>query len=239
MKSHHVFSISFFLAWVFIFSPWKESGSDDENKNKTFFSASCINENDSAPTNAYSSEVAVRWMDMQLELIRTSSPFIGGLPPSRPFAYSGIALYEAVVPGMPAYQSLSGQLTDMPAMPKAVPTSAYHWPTCANAALAAMNRNFFLNTSDANKAAINALENELNAAYQSKVDKATFQRSVDFGKAVAQLIFDWSKTDGYATNINKPYAPPVGPGAGHLRLLALHRLSDPIGETTAYLLQAV
>ncbi len=212
MKSHHVFSISFFLAWIFIFSPWKESGSDDENKNKTFFAASCINENDSATTNAYSSEVAVRWMDMQLELIRTSSPFIGGLPPSRPFAYSGIALYEAVVPGMPAYQSLSGQLTDMPAMPKTVPGSPYHWPTCANAALAAMNRNFFPNTSDANKAAINALENELNTAYQSKVDKATFQRSVEFGKAVAQLIFDWSKTDGYATNINKPYAPPVGPG---------------------------
>ena len=88
MKNHHVYSISFFLALVFIFSPWKESGSDDENKNKTFFSASCINENDSALTNAYSSEVALRWMDMQLELIRTSSPFIGGLPPSRPFAYS-------------------------------------------------------------------------------------------------------------------------------------------------------
>ena len=97
-------------------------------------------------------------------------------------------------------------------MPKTVPRYAYHWPTCANAALAAMNRNFFPNTSDANKAAINALENELNTAYQSKVDKATFQRSVDFGKAVAQLIFDWSKTDGYATNINKPYTPPAGPG---------------------------
>jgi hypothetical protein len=56
-------------------------------------------------------------MDMQLELMRTSSPFIGGLPPSRPFAYTGIALYEAVLPGMPSYRSLSGQLTDMPAMP--------------------------------------------------------------------------------------------------------------------------
>ncbi|HJS56340.1 MAG TPA: vanadium-dependent haloperoxidase [Chitinophagaceae bacterium] len=212
MKSHHVFSISFFLVWVFIFAPWKESANENESRDKTFFSASCINENDSALTNAYSSEVAVRWMDMQLELIRTSSPFIGGLPPSRPFAYSGIALYEAVVPGMPAYQSLSGQLTDMPAIPKTVPGSAYHWPTCANAALAAMNRNFFPNTSVSNKAAITALENELNTAYQSKVDKATFQRSVDFGKAVAQLIFHWSEADGYATNINKPYTPPSGPG---------------------------
>ena len=209
MKSHQVYSISFFIALVFIFSA-EESGSDENNK--SLFSAYCVNENHSALTNAYASELVLRWMDMQLELIRTSSPFIGGLPPSRPFAYAGIALYEAVVPGMPGYRSLSGQLTDMPVMPKTVPTYAYHWPTCANAALAAMNRNFFPNASDANKAAINALENELNTAYQSEVDHATFQRSVDFGKAVAELIFDWSKTDGYGTNINKPYTPPAGPG---------------------------
>lgn len=212
MKSHHLYSISFFLALVFIFSVGKQSGSDDENKNKTLFSGSCVNENHSALTKSYSSAVALQWMDMQLALIRTSSPFIGGLPPSRPFAYTGIALYEAVVPGMPAYRSLSGQLTDMPAMPKTVPGYAYHWATCANAALAAMNRNFFPNTSDANKAAISKLENKLNTAYQSEADNATFQRSVDFGKAVAQSIFDWSKTDGYATRINKPYTPPVGPG---------------------------
>ena len=212
MKSDTVYSISFFLAIVFIFSAWKESGSDNENKKRTLASANCVNGKHSALTNAYSSKVALRWMDMQLELIRTSSPFIGGLPPSRPFAYAGIALYEAVVPGMPGYRSLSGQLTDMPAMPKTVAKYAYHWPACANAALAAINRSFFPNTSDANKAAINALESELETAYQSEVDHATFQRSVDFGRAVAQLIIDWSKTDGYDTNINKPYTPPAGPG---------------------------
>ena len=211
MKVHHLYSISFFLALVFIFFARKGSGSG-ENKNKTPFYPSCANKNISALTNAYSSGVALRWIDIQLELIRTSSPFIGGLPPSRPFAYTGIALYEAVVPGMPAYRSLSGQLNGMPAMPKTVPGSTYHWATCANAALADMNRNFFPNTSEANKAAINRLENELNTGYQSETDKATFQRSVDFGKAVAQSIFDWSKTDGYASNINKPYTPPVGPG---------------------------
>ncbi|HET6721991.1 MAG TPA: vanadium-dependent haloperoxidase, partial [Chitinophagaceae bacterium] len=212
MKSHHLYSISFVLALLFIFSARNRSDSNAENKNKTLFSASSVNENHSAGTNAYSSKLALRWMDMQLELIRTSSPFIGGLPPSRPFAYAGIALYEAVVPGMPSYRSLSGQLTAMPVMPKTVRGHAYHWPTCANAALAAINRNFFPNASDANKTAINTLEKELYAAYRSEADNATFQRSVDFGKAVAQVIFDWSKTDGYTTNINKPYTPPAGPG---------------------------
>ena len=211
MKNHKLYSTSLFLVVVFIFSLQKESDREGENKSKMHYSASAINHRSPIQTNAYSSDVALQWMDMQLELMRTSSPFIGGLPPSRPFAYTGIALYEAVLPGMPAYRSLSGQLTDMPAMPQTVPGFAYHWPACANAALAAMNRNFFPNTSDANKAAINALEEKLNAIYKTEAGNEVFQRSVKFGQEVAQLIFDWSKTDGY-TNANAPYTPPVGPG---------------------------
>jgi len=165
----------------------------------------------SIQANTYSSEVVLKWIEMQLELIRTSSPFIGGLPPSRPFAYTGIALYEAVLPGMPAYRTLCGQLTDMPQMPGTTPGSSYHWPACANAALAAMNRSFFPNTSDANKAAITALENKLNTLYETEAGEVVFQRSAKFGKAVAQLVFEWSKTDG-AANANAPFSPPVGPG---------------------------
>ena len=211
MKNHKLYSTSLLLVVVFIFSFQKESDRERENKNKMHYAASVINHWGAIQTNAYSSDVALQWMDMQLELIRTSSPFIGGLPPSRPFAYAGIALYEAVLPGMPTYRSLCGQLTDMPAMPKTVPGIAYHWPACANAALAAMNRNFFPNTSDANKASINTLEEKLNAIYKTEAGNEVIQRSGKFGREVAQLIFDWSKTDGY-TKANAPYTPPVGPG---------------------------
>jgi hypothetical protein len=209
MRSHSSFSISFFLALVFVLFVTKQTSNG--NRNKTLFSPVHAIDEHYSLTNAYSSDVVIKWMDMQLELIRTSSPFIGGLPPSRPFAYAGIALYEAVVPGMPGYRSLSGQLTDMPAMPK-ISGNRYHWPTCANAALAAINRDFFPTTSDVNKAAINALEAELNNAYQSQTDYATFERSASFGKAVARAIFDWSKSDGYSDNITKPYTAPTGQG---------------------------
>ena len=162
-------------------------------------------------TKIYSSEVAFKWIDMQLHLIRTNPTPLGGLPPQRYFGYSAIALYESVVPGMPAYQSLSEQLTDMPAMPETLPEHAYYWPACGNAALAAMTRNFFTNASVANKASVDSLENALNSAYQMQTDTAEFNRSVNFGKAVALLVFDWSKTDG-AASANAPYTPPVGPG---------------------------
>ena len=210
MKKQNLYSVLFFIVLVFIFSGQKQAGSKGMN-NKIKAPAFVINGSGSVPTETYLSDVAIRWIDMQLELMRSSSPFIGGLPPSRVFAYTGIALYEAVVPGMPAYQTLSGQLTDMPAMPETVRGLVYHWPVCANAALAAMNRNFFPNASDANKSAVYLLENELNAIYKTEAGEEVFQRSIKFGKAVAQLIFDWSKTDG-CTKANAPYTPPVGPG---------------------------
>jgi hypothetical protein len=75
----------------------------------------------------------------------------------------------------------------------------------------AIYRHFFPNTSDTNKAAMDALENGLNSAYQVEADEETFQRSVQFGKSVAKLIFDWSKTDR-AANANAAYTPPSGPG---------------------------
>jgi hypothetical protein len=148
----------------------------------------------------FSSEGARKWQDMQLRMLRLplgSNPF--GMNGNRFFAYCGIGLYESVVRGMPAYKSLYGQLTDMPAMPSIEPGLAYHWPTCANAALAFLNKSFFTITSDANKISMDSLENALNATYQTEVDAATFQRSVAFGKTVAQKIFDWSKTDGSLT----------------------------------------
>ena len=40
--------------------------------------------------------------------------------------------------------------------------------------------------------------------YQSEINAETFQRSKDFGRTVAERIFNWSKTDG-SLNANPPY----------------------------------
>jgi hypothetical protein len=161
-------------------------------------------------TNTYSSDVAIKWMDMQLRLMRTAT----GIPNnafSRPYAYSGIVLYEAVVHGMPAYQSLQGQLNGLSGLPQTGPGLAYHWSSSANAALASINKNMFPTTSDANKAAIDSLEDALNTQYQGEANAETINRSIDFGKAVAEKVFEWAQTDGYL-HASDPYTPPAGPG---------------------------
>jgi hypothetical protein len=162
-------------------------------------------------TKNYSSEVAFKWMDMQLHLMLTNPTPLGGTPSQRYFLYGAIALYESVVPGMPAYRSLSGQLTDLPPMPNLIPGKAYYWPACGNAALASMTRSFFTAATVANKAAIDSLENALNDEYKMKTDTAEFNRSANFGKAVAEVVFNWAKTDG-ASNANAAYTLPAGPG---------------------------
>ena len=164
-------------------------------------------------TKTFSSEVALKWHDMQLRILRLPvgvNPY--GLNGVRNFAYCGIALYESVVEGMPSYQSLHGQLTDLPAMPTAQPGKAYHWPTSANAALAYMNKHFYTaaNTSAAHIASMDSLENAFNASYQAEVDPLIFQRSKDFGKTVAERIFTWSTTDG-SLAVNPPYVPSALP----------------------------
>lgn len=165
-------------------------------------------------TKTYSAEVAVRWLNMELNMFRLPlAPGTGAPAADRALAYAGITLYEAVVPGMPAYKSLQGQLNQLPAMPSTEPGKAYHWAATANAALAAINRSMFPLASAANKQLINQLENELEGQYAQETDGPTLQRSIAFGRAVAAAVFSWAQTDGTASMpAASTYQIPTGPG---------------------------
>jgi hypothetical protein len=157
----------------------------------------------------YRADVALAWMNLQLKIVRTT-PIIAANTFGRPFAYSGVAGYEAVVPGMVSYKSLGGQLNGLTGLPTANKNLGYNWPLSANAALAAINRNLFPNTSPANLASIDSLEAALKASYQVGLRQEVIDRSTDFGRQVAAAVFAWSKTDGY----DNPslYSAPTGPG---------------------------
>jgi hypothetical protein len=167
------------------------------------------NQGHSKHTDDYSSEVALKWMVLQLRIMQTTPLAIGPLN-STYMGYAGLALYESVVPGSQHYQSLAGQLNGLSALPTIMKGRKYNWPTSANAALATINRDLYTTTSVANKASIDSLENALNTAYKSEVSDATFQRSVNFGKAIGQAIYNWSLGDG--TSIVYPPYVPLGVG---------------------------
>jgi hypothetical protein len=165
-------------------------------------------------TKTFSGDVVIQWLNMQLDMLRIPlDPGAGTQAANRAMAYCGIAAYESVVPGMPAYQTLTGQLNDFPAMPSTEPGKAYNWSASANAALAEMNRKLFPPASAANKNKIDNLESTLQTEYAVETDNATLQRSIAFGKEIATRVFAWASGDG-SGNINALYIPQpqfVGP----------------------------
>jgi membrane-associated phospholipid phosphatase len=152
------------------------------------------------PASAYSAGVATDWFALALQLIQQTPGFS---PPvaARAMGYMGLSLYESVVPGMPGYQSLAGQLNELSSLPWAQPDEPLHWPTVANASLATMTRMMFSNATPENKARIDLLERSLPLKYTQDFDPNSItaditNRSETFGKLMAMAIMTWARTDG-------------------------------------------
>src|SRR5258706_7953181 len=88
----------------------------------------------SVPTAELDATVATQWMHLLYKCVSDES----FSPPvaSRVYAYAGITLYESVLPGMPGNHSLSGQLRNLPALPRPDANLVYDWSSSANGALA-------------------------------------------------------------------------------------------------------
>ncbi|KIC92019.1 hypothetical protein [Flavihumibacter sp. ZG627] len=121
-------------------------------------------------TKTYPSDVVQTWIKFDLRLLRSNPTLLNNFVMMQHWAYSSIALYESVLPGMPAYRTLSGQLSDMPAMPSTEPGIAYHWPTVANTVFAEMKRYYYSNLSEADKGSTDSLEAALNERYQEEIN---------------------------------------------------------------------
>ncbi len=186
----------FMILSLFIFACEKGNNSPGDNKGNF------------KETKTYSADIAIQWMDMQVKQMRAYPGIIGNVAYSRHYAYSGITLYEAVVPGMPSFQSIASQLNGLTGLPKAQSDQAYHWSASANAALAFINKKMFPGATPENKTAMDELEANLLARYRTEADASVIDRSIAFGKAVAEAVFNWSEKDGY-TKVNDPYTQPA------------------------------
>jgi hypothetical protein len=162
------------------------------------------------PISTYPADVPVAWFDLLYEVVQAEK--ITPPPASRIYGIAAVTLYEAIVPGSPAHQSLVQQLNELASVPRPKRFRAYHWPTVANRALAHAARSLFSTASQDALEAINALEQTFAAQFKAIVRPVVYHRSVTYGQAVADTILAWAAGDGYATYNNCPYTPPVGPG---------------------------
>jgi PAP2 superfamily len=159
--------------------------------------------------------------DAYYDLSRTFTKRTGGFTPpvqARAYGYMGLALYEALVSGMPDNRSIASELNGIGALPqpKGIP---YQWPLVANAAMAEVMRGLWGDKTDhaaQNIADLDALEASFVSQYRAGAPPGLAKQSIDFGHAVGAAVFAASLDDGehesYLTNFPSTYVPPVGPG---------------------------
>lgn len=187
-------------------------------------------------------EVALAWAQMATYITQytpSNSPTFA----SRGFAYIGLTAYESVVHGYPTHRSMAGQLDGLNELPLPNEETSYAWVLSLNAAQATILKSIYLQTSDGNKQKIDSLEREIHMSFAKKLEDASLaDRSADYGRAIANAIFEWSKTDGghrgYLRNFDKEMQHPNRPGSWKPPLFAQsfshHPLHPHWGENRTF-----
>ncbi len=166
---------------------------------------------------SFDSDVYLKWNDVFLQIDRYAVGYRPG-PVPHALGYLGFAAYEAVVPGMPKYNSLANLYPDL-SIPKFDESQEYYWPAVINEVYAFLMKRFFFhmeNKYPTEFGLIDQMHQQLHDTYAAQVDAETLARSEARGLAVAQTMYEWEKTDEAAHNAflnpQPPYNAPHGPG---------------------------
>lgn len=192
-----------------------------------FFSIPTISREKPAEKQEIGQDVALKWATTTLEFIKMqpnkTPTFI-----SRTLAYIGIAMYESVVNSSSNYQSIVTELNGLESLPKPQSAKEYDWEIVLNASQSSIIRLLWQpHKVPYGKFSLNKLDSLENAILNQRIsivkDTATINRSIDYGKNIAESIYQWSKTDGghelnfknfdpnytYPKGVNY-WEPPVG-----------------------------
>ena len=113
---------------------------------------------------------------------------------SRNYAYANIAAYEAMTAGNPEYISLSGQLKDMPAMPKPMVTDKTNFNFAAVLALTLVGNAVTFPEGSM----MSHFDELVNMADSLGMPKDIIENSKQFADTIAQAVLKWSKKDNYS-----------------------------------------
>jgi hypothetical protein len=165
-------------------------------------------------TSEFGAAVPQAYMEQMLAMVKATP---GWSPPvaARAFGYTGLALYESVQPGINDGNTMAGQLNELTLLPLPEEDEKYQWEICANEALYSIISNLVANASEENLDILAGIHDDFDAGF-STVPADIYDRSVAFGQAIADAIFEYSTTDGghegYLYNFPADYVPPVGDG---------------------------
>ena len=162
-----------------------------------------------------SSDLAVKWADMTLYTLRFSA-YNTPTYSSRSLGYMGLAMYESIVNGSDLYNSMNGKLNGL-TLPAAETGQTYHWMLSLNSAQQKLLKLLYPEPQNSHRfihKRIDSLAKAVHAEQSKSIAPDVVARSIQFGEAIAQAIYDWSLTDGgdkgYTRNFDPSYTYPNG-----------------------------
>jgi hypothetical protein len=139
---------------------------------------------------------------------------------SRTYAYGAIAMYEALVHGMPGHHSMVGQLNGLTSLPLPEAGADYDWPTVLAATMHRVQRDIhifpFLEFHEFVTPSMAALGTlgpvQIGHRRIAGVAEDVIDRSEAYGASLGEALAAWANADGYPDDVRfAAWEPPRGP----------------------------
>ncbi len=146
----------------------------------------------------FDNEATFEWNETYLQVERYAEGFRPG-PAPRSVAYIGLSAYEACIAGMPDFNSFDGYWAGFD-VPDADRTKEFYWPLVINASYEYLMPRFFVDVPDAQQILMRTTAKRLNDKYRALVSSEVYDRSINRGREVAEVVWEWAKTDAIGQN---------------------------------------
>jgi hypothetical protein len=150
---------------------------------------------------------------------------------ARTYAYGAVAMYEAIVHGMPGYRSLAGQLNGLDSLPTPDPDLEYDWPTVLAGTMHKMMvasvfppgppqpggiytypAKIFFEYTTLTQAPLTSLgPTQIGYRRAAGVSAHVIANSIAYADQLADALVTWTNADGYYDVRFVGWIPPTGP----------------------------
>jgi hypothetical protein len=152
---------------------------------------------------------AVQWMQLVYKLVQAEA--VNPAQASRVYAYSGVTIYESILPGIEGNNSLAGQLNGLTDLPLPEENVVYDWPSSMNGGLSTVLSSLFANAKDPKtKAAITDMRAAQAIERKKAVSADVVERSLAYGDKIGEALLKWIAEDNFKETRDKAYTSPTG-----------------------------
>lgn len=126
---------------------------------------------------------------------------------SRIYAYANLAAYEALVPGIPQYQSFTGRLNSLEKVSPPQPDLEYNYHLASLQAFLEVGKSLIFSEQK-----INDYQHQLMDSLKKALPGKVYQASLDFGNLIARDIMAYANEDNYNQTRGFRYTIMAEPG---------------------------